>query len=1140
GHTVRFAADSVEELDARVPNQNVTFVVAGGAATTGNFQGTTISAPSLNTQTAGLSLQNGTLTNDGTTRAFTGALTLSDSNLTVAATRNTSFIVTSDITTTGNLQIGSLTPIDNRDKSNNSGALNSLGIPDPYNSGAQVVLLGTVAANNVTAHNSHLAFGNANTTITGDLTVNGGILYLDGGGPIAAGATAGQLTSKLAAGNLASRIILGQYTRSEMKLDLASDSNATVLEINQPFVIDGDINPLDNRRFWVSRNSGTNTRVNFNNITLKPGSVFGVQEDNTDVRASLKLAGNATVSTANSNTNIDYINISRDASLPAFDGTNPVVLTQGRLNVPNWQGSNNTVSNVFGTIGAGVQVDLVRGQLLFFPGSALDGVVRTQTAAANGGDSFVVSTSNGSTNDTTIGGTGRIELGRSGAANGPEDFEIRGTEIASGTAALHTHSGEIRVVNDGINNNIDAVVRSNRFNDNTVAARVQVNNVVLTPGSTVQLAASNGIPLTVSGVTLQGDATIDTASTGMTVTNVNAGANAVTFSGAQSLNLTNPVIAGTINVNNTTLTLPGAVNSTLNVNGGTVTAAGDVSGPVTVGAGTSLRGTANLTGNVAGLVTVTNGGTANLSGNVTGGLALTQGVASFNAGGATKTVTGPVSLDGSTIDVTNGTLDFGNTVLASTAASTVAGLREQRITGAAFDVTTPNTSNFVKLGPVMGQNTTATGWATNETYVYTGQFFVPDNNGNGTGSFAFAENFDDSVRLLIDGTQVINNSTFNDATGTGALTLPTGWHDVEVRFGQGTGGAGPVASDGWAATIGFGIDLDIANGIDSSTTSPVQSQYIAPLDNGSMNLFRTTIASNLTIGANSTLRAGGFTNIGKVSFTGVNSLLSLNPSSGPAVNSSASSVIVPTGVAGAIDVVRAGDKVTVNSLNLVGDLQLLGEGSVTVSSGSTGTGTLIMDGDGVLTVNGAVEGSVIVNSGTFSGNSTLGGSLAINDGILAPGLSPGLITASTLQALNGALFQLEIGSGSTGGTALPGVNFDQLVVTGDLLDLGGAGLSLTVSSALIKDDVFTIILNNGTDVDSGIFNGLANGSFINLSSGYQVQLSYFDNAATPGLEMSGGNDVSLIVTVPEPGSAMALIAGLATLAGMRRFRRRQN
>jgi hypothetical protein len=71
----------------------------------------------------------------------------------------------------------------------------------------------------------------------------------------------------------------------------------------------------------------------------------------------------------------------------------------------------------------------------------------------------------------------------------------------------------------------------------------------------------------------------------------------------------------------------------------------------------------------------------------------------------------------------------------------------------------------------------------------------------------------------------------------------------------------------------------------------------------------------------------------------------------------------------------------------------------------------------------------------------------------------------------------------------------------------------------------------------GYFGGIANGDLIQVG-GYEVQISYFDDASTPAFELSGGNDVSLLVTVPEPGSVMLLLGGLGSMVlGRRRNRR---
>jgi hypothetical protein len=485
-HTVRFSAENIEGLDAAVADTGATFVVSGGATTSSTFGNSNLANLSINQQT-GLSTNGGVITNDGTSRGLNAPLTIGANGVTFAASRNTSLVIGAAVFTIGDVKIGSNTAIDGRDKSYNYTALSSLGAPDPYNGGTTQVVFGNdFAANNVVIENSNAAFTSAATNITGSLTATGGVLYLDGGGPVSG--TVGQLTPKLIDGSFApGGITLGNFNRTEMKVDIAT-SNGSRVNINQAITIDGDANPQDNRRFWISRNSissATDTGINFNNVTLNSGAGLAIDEDATDVRMNLKLMGNATVFTGSANDAVDFLDVTRDSS-----AVNPTVLTLGRINQTGISGFNSGVHSTWGTIGAGVEVNIVRGQIQFMPGSALDGIVRTYTAPATG-DSFVISSSGGSTSATTIGGSGRVELGRSLATNGPEDFELRGTEVGSGTAPLHTHSGEVRIVDDGTAA-IDGIIRANRANDTTVTARTAVSNVQVEANGGVQFATANG------------------------------------------------------------------------------------------------------------------------------------------------------------------------------------------------------------------------------------------------------------------------------------------------------------------------------------------------------------------------------------------------------------------------------------------------------------------------------------------------------------------------------------------------------------------------------------------------------------------------------------------------------------------------
>lgn len=1101
GHTVRFTAENVEELDLRIADAGANFVIAGGNATTvNNFGSSTLTGLSVNAQSAGLSTDGGFITNDATSRGLNAPLTIGPNGATFAATRGTSLVIGAAVSTVGDIQIGSNTAIDGRDKSYNSTALSSMAIPDPYNGGTTQVIFGSdFSAANVVIQNTNAIFTSGNTSIAGTLTANGGVLYLDGGGNN--GGTQGQLTSKLKDGTLApGGITLGNYNRTEMKLDLSSDGTRT--DINQVFIIEGEANPFDNRRIYASRNSGTSTGVNFTDITLKAGAALAFDEDNTDVRATIKLAGNATTYTGAHDV-MDFASVTRAASLPAYDGTNPVVLTHGLVNIVGAQNFNTGQTNVFGEIGAGVEVNLVRGQLHFTDGSSINGVIRTQTAPA-GGDAYVISSSNNASNTfntpTSVGGTGRIELGFSAAANGPEDFEIRGTEVTNATASeapLHTHAGEIRIVNDGANSNMDGIIRASRVNDSDRTARVQVNNVQIGAGAGLQFASVSGIPLTVDALTMLGNATIDTAGV-VTINNVTGTAGStVNFTGTIAPTIKSAITAGTINV--TSANFGDAVNTTgaVNVRDGDVTFAG----------------------------------------NVTSGMTVTKATTTFTPGvGNTRIVGGDIALDnGGLVTVANGILELGSKMITSTSSSTlyVAGLRESLLAGS-FNVTDPNTSSVTKLGPVQAQS--ANNWPINSTYVYTGQFYVPDNGtaGDGMGSVAFAESFDDSVRIDIDGVQRISNGAWNDSTGTGEIVMPVGWHDVEFRLGQGSGGVGPVAQDGWNGQLGVGIDL--TPGFDSviPTTTPVQSEYVAPLDNGTMNLFRVASRNGLAVAANATVNAGGLSNLGVLQLHGPNARVVLN-GAGSAIVSSTASTEVASGAYATLTVQRAEDTLSLGALSLNGPLALEGAGNFVVTGTGTGTGGLTKDGPGTLTVNGTVSGLAIAIGGSLKGNAQFD-TLLVDQVIIAPGNSPGIMSASTLTASN-STFSFEIGSGLTVGAATAGVNYDQFQLAGATFDLGDANLDLAVISPLLAGDVFTLILNNGAATIQSFFAGYANGSTIELTNGYEVQISYFDDASTAGFELTGGDDVSLLVTVPEPSSVMMLLGGFGAMLSVRRRRK---
>lgn len=221
-----------------------------------------------------------------------------------------------------------------------------------------------------------------------------------------------------------------------------------------------------------------------------------------------------------------------------------------------------------------------------------------------------------------------------------------------------------------------------------------------------------------------------------------------------------------------------------------------------------------------------------------------------------------------------------------------AGLREGRLAGA-FDTASPNTGTNVQLGVRMGQTSSIPPWGGNETWVYTGEVFDAD------GIFSFAENIDDSVQIIIDGLVRQTNGTWNVPTSTantanngapGANVTNNfgpgvgGWHTIEIRMGNGGGGAGAVAGTGWTANFGFGFSVTGSTGVNGSVDG-----YVAPVDNGTQNLFRTPAAGVVPVPATTITKTGaGTANIRSSSF----------PVAGLAVNSGVLSLSGPTSLTG--------------------------------------------------------------------------------------------------------------------------------------------------------------------------------------------------------------------------------------------------
>ncbi|NLF73507.1 MAG: hypothetical protein GX575_31100, partial [Candidatus Anammoximicrobium sp.] len=293
-------------------------------------------------------------------------------------------------------------------------------------------------------------------------------------------------------------------------------------------------------------------------------------------------------------------------------------------------------------------------------------------------------------------------------------------------------------------------------------------------------------------------------------------------------------------------------NGLTTVSGGTLVAAHDNALGTTDGGTVVYGGTLALQGDVA----VSAGETLTLG--RFGGAAAEPGSV-LNLSGANR-YDGDVILGGNsdTIESQDGVLTVGGSVTIGEAKLTVTGAGDAVIEGG-IGGTNPATVHYlpgllsgyltgsgisyaanpgndgIRMSPHAGLANGSPTWADYRTWVYTGQFYDAD------GRFSFGENIDDVAWMKVDGVVRLNNGGWNTPTGTGVLELgmgpgDDGWHDVEIRFYNGAGGAGAVSGNGWTTTKGFGLNA-------SGTTSTNGADYPDSVtDPGDGSLWRSPIA----------------------------------------------------------------------------------------------------------------------------------------------------------------------------------------------------------------------------------------------------------------------------------------------------------
>jgi hypothetical protein len=185
------------------------------------------------------------------------------------------------------------------------------------------------------------------------------------------------------------------------------------------------------------------------------------------------------------------------------------------------------------------------------------------------------------------------------------------------------------------------------------------------------------------------------------------------------------------------------------------------------------------------------------------------------------------------------------------------------------------------------------------------------------------------------------------------------------------------------------------------------------------------------------------------------------------------------------------------------------------------------------------------NDAVLAGTGVLASLTATGSATVAPSTATaetgiGRLTVTNSFTLNaGTRLQLELGK-ATAGAQPVATDFDSIVIgTGGTATLNNASLDLRLNTGVQEGDIFTVLLNSGSSAIGGEFAGVANGGYVMVNAQPFV-LSYFDDPSTTAvLEFSGGGSVSLLA-VPEPTTGASLIAAVASLLGLQRFRRRRS